>query len=69
MRRTISTAMAAFMLVVFGCGQRVTHDVDLAQGNWPTIVESARGTTVRMVMWDGDPAINAYMHAVLCGNG
>lgn len=29
--------------------------------DWTQITESARGKTVRMMMWDGDPLINAYM--------
>jgi len=28
---------------------------------WEEITTHARGTTVRMAMWDGDPMINAYM--------
>lgn len=28
---------------------------------WETVVQQARGTTVRMAMWDGDPMINSYM--------
>jgi putative spermidine/putrescine transport system substrate-binding protein len=29
--------------------------------NWEQISAAARGQTVRMMMWDGDPLINAYM--------
>jgi putative spermidine/putrescine transport system substrate-binding protein len=29
--------------------------------NWDSISAQARGQTVRMAMWDGDPLINAYM--------
>ncbi|MDP9089850.1 MAG: ABC transporter substrate-binding protein [Pseudomonadota bacterium] len=30
--------------------------------DWPQILAAARGQTVTMAMWQGDPAINAYMH-------
>jgi putative spermidine/putrescine transport system substrate-binding protein len=29
--------------------------------SWDQVASAARGTTVRMAMWDGDPLINAYM--------
>lgn len=29
--------------------------------DWSQVTAKARGTTVRMMMWDGDPLINAYM--------
>lgn len=29
--------------------------------SWPQIADAARGQTVTMAMWQGDPAINAYM--------
>lgn len=32
-----------------------------AQSTWEQIEQSARGATVRMMMWQGDPLINRYM--------
>jgi len=34
---------------------------DLENDDWGKICEGAKGKTVRMMMWDGDPLINAYM--------
>lgn len=44
-----------------GCSRQPATNVDLASQSWEQISQAARGTTVRMAMWDGDPAINAYM--------
>jgi putative spermidine/putrescine transport system substrate-binding protein len=35
--------------------------VDPKSDSWPDIVAAARGQTVTMAMWQGDPGINAYM--------
>ena len=34
----------------------------LQAADWPQILAVARGQTVTMAMWQGDAAINAYMH-------
>lgn len=44
-----------------GCRPAKTPELDVASSNWEQIADAAAGTTVRMAMWDGDPAINAYM--------
>lgn len=52
--------VAMFMLLA-GCGDTATPvDVPL-DTSWQQIEQQSRGTTVRMMMWDGDPLINAYM--------
>lgn len=35
--------------------------IDPKSESWPHIVAAARGQTVTMAMWQGDPAVNAYM--------
>lgn len=44
-----------------GCRQRVPETMDVSGEPWAVIAEKARGTTVRIAMWDGDPAINRFM--------
>ncbi|MCB0589355.1 MAG: ABC transporter substrate-binding protein, partial [Phaeodactylibacter sp.] len=34
---------------------------DTATLTWPQVEEQGRGTTVNLMMWSGDPLINAYM--------
>ncbi len=48
-------------LLLAGCDSPKAETVDLSTTNWQQISEAASGTTVRMAMWDGDPAINAFM--------
>lgn len=61
--RVIRLAICLLVCGLFltGCGPRRANDVDLATANWEQISAAARGTTVRMAMWDGDPAIKAFM--------
>src|SRR5690606_5833811 len=48
-------------LLLTGCGKRQpTNDVT-KEADWDQILQQARGTTVKLSMWDGDPLINAYM--------
>jgi len=35
--------------------------IPLERADWTDITKAARGQTVRIMMWDGDPLINAYM--------
>jgi putative spermidine/putrescine transport system substrate-binding protein len=44
-----------------GCGRHQVAVVDLTTTTWADVTEKANDTTVRMMMWDGDPAINEYM--------
>ncbi len=44
-----------------GCNSRHSPVGDIGSLSWDQVVQQARGTTVRMAMWDGDPLINAYM--------
>ncbi len=43
------------------CGRMSPATPDPSSLNWPQIVAAARGQKVIMAMWQGDPAINAYL--------
>ncbi len=38
-----------------------TREPEAAKQSWQAIEQSAKGATVRLMMWQGDPYINAYM--------
>ena len=63
--RYAPTAMVlALALLLAACGGNESREGDpLAEASWPAIVEQARGQTVDMMMWTGDPFINRYMQA------
>jgi len=45
-----------------GCGRSPSGRTGAAlPATWPAILAAARGQTVTIAMWSGDPAINAYM--------
>jgi putative spermidine/putrescine transport system substrate-binding protein len=44
-----------------GCGSKPDGQNLSADATWEEILDQARGQTVRLSMWDGDPMINAYM--------
>lgn len=46
--------------ILLGCG-RDRDDAAADQRSWEEIAAEARGQTVKMMMWTGDPYINAYM--------
>jgi putative spermidine/putrescine transport system substrate-binding protein len=43
------------------CGRAPPAAADPKSEDWPQILAAARGQTVVMAMWQGDPAINAYL--------
>lgn len=49
------------LLALLGCGKSPSHPDLTSETSWEQITVLARGSTVRMAMWDGDPMINAYM--------
>lgn len=58
---TISLLLLATSLLT-SCRQSDSTETSLLDNaDWSQISESAQGKTVRMMMWDGDPLINAYM--------
>ncbi len=44
-----------------GCESKRVDAPVAADASWDQILTQARGQTVRLSMWDGDPMINAYM--------
>ncbi|MFO1007200.1 MAG: ABC transporter substrate-binding protein [Planctomycetaceae bacterium] len=59
--RRSAIALAASTLGLAGCRQQAPVPELNAEASWDEILQLARGQTVRMAMWDGDPLINAYM--------
>ncbi len=55
------SCLVVSVAVFASCKPRQVPHLDLTTASWEQIAETARGTTVRMAMWDGDPSINAYM--------
>jgi len=49
------------LLLAGGCGQSSRPSEISDASTWDEILRLARGSTLRLAMWDGDPAINAYM--------
>ncbi len=47
--------------VFVGCGQKPSVTEVAAEVPWEQIERQSHGSTIRMMMWDGDPLINAYM--------
>lgn len=48
-------------LLLLSCGPAREEGQDPAELSWPEIEQLARGSAVQMMMWQGDPLINAYM--------
>src|SRR4051812_23978712 len=44
-----------------GC-QSERKSADVEGLTWPQLEESAKGSSVNLIMWQGDPYINAYMN-------
>ncbi len=60
--RRLPLLTAALMLALAaGCTSPKTDDFDLAAASWSEIETAARGQTVNLVMWTGDPYINDYV--------
>ncbi len=50
-----------YLLLFIGCAQAPSNEPDLAEMNWGEIEALAQGSDVNLIMWMGDPFINAYM--------
>lgn len=63
MKAWIAIALAISVLALTGCGHRAASEAgpDPRHVPWAQVVARARGQTVTLQMWQGDPAINAYM--------
>lgn len=61
-RRTLAPALLALILLLLSaCKPGAGKKAAALPAKWETIETMARGTTVNMMMWTGDPLINAYM--------
>lgn len=49
------------ILFLLSCGPGEEKSPDPSALDWAAVEQRARGTTVQMMMWQGDPLINAYM--------
>lgn len=48
--------------LLFSCGEnKKAPKIDYSESSWEAITAEAKGNTVTMMMWMGDPKINAYM--------
>ncbi|MEO6039024.1 MAG: ABC transporter substrate-binding protein [Saprospiraceae bacterium] len=60
----IRILFALFLLVLCACqpGQKgLPPAADLTNTPWPQIEQQAQGSTVHLMMWQGDPLINRYL--------
>ncbi len=51
-----------FSAIIFISCQKANQQRDISHLSWDEIVAAAKGTTVNLIMWQGDPYINAYMN-------
>jgi len=62
MRRLLLPLGALVVIVIAACGRTPSSTpTDPRSQDWSQIQAAARGQTVTMAMWEGNPAINAYM--------
>ncbi|WP_299754688.1 ABC transporter substrate-binding protein [uncultured Pontibacter sp.] len=59
----LHTLFLSFLLLCSACGNTSEQEAQLnvQQADWQSIEQAASGTTVQMMMWQGDPLINQYM--------
>lgn len=55
--------LLSFVLILFSCQNtsKNTPATDWLTAPWEQVEQSAKGSTVHMMMWQGDPLINQYM--------
>src|SRR5262245_46936467 len=56
------TAILIFAALSFAGCTMAPPPHDVAAMNWNQILDAAKGTNVTLMMWGGDPYINAYMN-------
>ena len=54
-------SLSCFLGLSIGCHSKPATPPLSTEATWEQTIEQARGQTVRLAMWDGDPMINAYM--------
>ncbi|MEP7194876.1 MAG: ABC transporter substrate-binding protein [Saprospiraceae bacterium] len=58
-----SLLVVAFLCLIFSCNESSKKsELDLQKADWSQIEENAKGSSVQMMMWQGDPLINQYMN-------
>jgi putative spermidine/putrescine transport system substrate-binding protein len=59
----LTTMLLSFTLLGGSCGGEAKQQkqINVQQAGWQSILQAAKGTTVQMMMWQGDPLINKYM--------
>jgi putative spermidine/putrescine transport system substrate-binding protein len=63
MKRLRNILAFAALLFLISCGsQTVDESQQNAAKDWESIVNDAKGQTLTMMMWQGDPYINKYMN-------
>ncbi|TPE46356.1 ABC transporter substrate-binding protein [Pontibacter mangrovi] len=51
-------------LLFSSCGNSEEHEqLNVQEADWQSIEQAAKGTTVQLMMWQGDPLINKYMQS------
>jgi putative spermidine/putrescine transport system substrate-binding protein len=60
-RRIVCLFQVSLILLFAHCGGKPKVEADFSKLGWTEIVHEARGETLRMIMWQGDPLINRYM--------
>lgn len=61
MKYSILALFLCALLSSCNSGASASQDKVIESGDWPAIEAAAKGSTVRMMMWQGDPLINRYM--------
>jgi len=56
------------LFILSGCNQSVKKEADPLSLTWQQIEAQAKGQTVNLVMWTGDPFINKYMNDYVVPN-
>lgn len=61
--KDIHLLFLSLLLLCSACGNNSAQEaqLDVQQADWQSIEQAAKGTTVQMMMWQGDPLINKYM--------
>lgn len=58
---TISLISLLSLIILLSCNNKVKEE-NISNLSWEQIVEKAKGTQITLMMWSGDPFINAYMN-------
>ncbi|GAB3818398.1 hypothetical protein GCM10028895_15630 [Pontibacter rugosus] len=57
----LTILLLSLTLLFSSCGNKAEQQLDVQQADWQSIEQAAKGSTVQMMMWQGDPLINQYM--------